>query len=152
MRKIKAVFAAPFLAGALLLFTGLAGCGEASEESAAEETGLPSEVKLQNWIAILNLMPGPGPASFYVTGEVELPASNYEARLVKRVPQGINPKVLMLDLVLEPLKVPGTQALEWRLVRYEEEAARGAGAPYEQIEIFYQGNRIKRIMDIKVAQ
>lgn len=39
-------------------------------------------------------------AIYYVAGEVCVPNPGIEAKLYYRIPQGINPKILMLDLVL----------------------------------------------------
>jgi hypothetical protein len=58
-----------------------------------------------DWYAWVNLMP-PGPASFHVTGAVTLPHPGYDAKLVAASPQGINPKELILDLVITTK--PGT--------------------------------------------
>lgn len=61
-------------------------------------------IDTSDWYAWINRMPG-GPASFHVTGTVTMPTPGYEVRLVEAAPQGINPKDLILDLVIK--KLPG---------------------------------------------
>jgi len=55
--------------------------------------------------ATANLMP-PGPFHFYVRSRIQAPTPGYTAYLQKAVPQGINPRILILDVVLVPK--PGT--------------------------------------------
>ena len=57
-----------------------------------------------DWYAWLNRMP-PGPASLHVTGIAIMPTPGYDVSLVEATPQGINPKDLILDLVIS--KKPG---------------------------------------------
>ncbi len=52
---------------------------------------------LESWQA--NLLAGGGAQ---LQGLVEVPPTGGVPRLVPRVPQGINPRILMLDLVWEP--------------------------------------------------
>ncbi|MEJ0074948.1 MAG: hypothetical protein WDO17_05805 [Alphaproteobacteria bacterium] len=55
--------------------------------------------------ATADLMP-PGPFRFRVHARIEAPTPGFTAFLVKAVPQGINPAILILDVVL--VKKPGT--------------------------------------------
>lgn len=125
---------------------GVAACGEEEKEGAQPKAAAP---RLQNFVAILNIMPGGAP-NFYVTGEVEVPAGNYDARLVKR--EAAAEGVLALDLLLEQTGDMGTQALQWRLVRYDEPASAGEEPPYTEAEIYYEGALIERIPNVTVAQ
>jgi hypothetical protein len=59
----------------------------------------PGPVTTSGWYAWANLMP-PGPASLHVQGVVSAPTPGYEVALRPAVPQGINPRDLILDLVL----------------------------------------------------
>jgi hypothetical protein len=61
-------------------------------------------IDTSDWHAWINRM-SPGPASFHVIGTVTMPNPGYEVRLVEAAPQGINPKDLILDLVIR--KLPG---------------------------------------------
>ena len=51
------------------------------------------------WYARINMMPPP-PDDFHVIGEVEVANPGVKAELTKRIPQGINQKILLLDLHL----------------------------------------------------
>jgi hypothetical protein len=62
-------------------------------------------VDTSDWYAWLNKMP-PGPASLHVHGVVQLPTPGYDVRLVSASPQGINPRQLILDLLVTAR--PGT--------------------------------------------
>jgi hypothetical protein len=57
-----------------------------------------SGLKIKKVIAIENRQP-PGPASFYVIATVQVPSPGYTATLKKAVPQGINPAILLLNVV-----------------------------------------------------
>lgn len=49
--------------------------------------------------AWLNKMPGPGAnPTLHVTGTVTVPTTGYHVSLVEAVPQGINPKILILEV------------------------------------------------------
>src|ERR671921_935687 len=43
----------------------------------------------------------PGPATLRVTGKCEFRTTGYKVKLKRREPQGINPKDLLLDLIVE---------------------------------------------------
>lgn len=58
--------------------------------------------RIHSVIAVANLQP-PGPHHFYVRARVQVPTPGYHAHLKKAVPQGINPAILILDVVLTPL-------------------------------------------------
>jgi hypothetical protein len=76
-------------------------------------------ISTADWHAWVNRMP-PGPATFHVTGTVNLPTPGYDVKLVVASPQGINPKDLILDLVVTPK--PGTwpQVVTAVSVRFEK--------------------------------
>jgi hypothetical protein len=57
----------------------------------------PDPTPTSDWTAWVDEMP-PGPSSLHVHGRVTVPTPGYEATLSPTVPQGINPKILMLDL------------------------------------------------------
>jgi hypothetical protein len=59
-------------------------------------------VKCGKWQAWLDLMPGPGATpTLHVTGECTTPTTGYKITLVPAVPQGINPKILLLKKVVK---------------------------------------------------
>lgn len=87
-------------------------------------------VKTSSWYAWNNLMP-PKPDDFHVIGQVEVPNPGVEALLSERVPQGINPKILLLDLVL--LQKPGV----WpRIITTKEARFDKTNVTYSNVEVF----------------
>lgn len=93
----------------------------------------------------MNLMPVQPTAggTLHVTGEVNTHSTDF-AFLQKRVPQGISPKILLLDLLvftgIKPEKNP-----QW--VRYNE--ALETKDQYSSIEIYYDNEREACIAEIK---
>ncbi|HUQ05665.1 MAG TPA: hypothetical protein VM261_24345 [Kofleriaceae bacterium] len=81
-------------------------------------------VKTSDVHAWINRMP-PGPASFIVTGTVELPSPGYDVKLVAATPQGFNPKELILDLVVTPRKGVFPQVVTSVTVRFEKASYAG---------------------------
>lgn len=96
----------------------------------------PKPVYTSDWYAWLNRMP-PGPASFHVTGTVQVPHPGFEARLVAAAPQGIHPKELILDLVLTERPGFWPQVVTSLNVRYDEAPA---GVEYTGVLIRKPGN------------
>lgn len=95
--------------------------------------GVPA-ITTKDWAAWVNKMP-PGPAAFHVTGTVNLPSAGYDAKLVYASPQGINPKQLILDLVVTPKKGGVyAQAVTAVTVRYDK-------SPYDGL---YQSVMIRK--------
>jgi hypothetical protein len=58
----------------------------------------------RNWFAWNDLMP-PGPPSFHIIGDVQVPNPGVDLLLTERVPQGINPAIILLDLHF--IQLPG---------------------------------------------
>lgn len=95
--------------------------------------GTPA-ITTADWSAWVNTMP-PGPAAFHVTGTVNLPSAGYDAKLVYAAPQGINPRQLILDLVVTPKKGGvHAQAVTPVTVRYDK-------SPYDGL---YQSVMIRK--------
>ena len=84
----------------------------------------------RDWYAWNDLMP-PKPDVFHVVGEVQVPNPGVKAILVPRNPQGINPKILLLDLLL--VQRPGIwpQIVVWTQATYEK-----VNATYSAAQIF----------------
>ena len=97
----------------------------------------------KDWFAWNNLMP-PGPATFHVVGQVQVPNPGVVAYLQYKTPQGINPQILLLDLVL--VQQPGIwpQVISWAEARYDRV---GIELKYSNVNIFCDGELIQ---DIKV--
>ena len=89
-------------------------------------------VETRDWYAWINLMP-PAPDDFHVVGEVLVPNPGVDPVLSPRVPQGINPAILLLDLHL--IRQPGIwpQVLVWKPVRYDKVVS---GKQYTQVQVF----------------
>lgn len=60
-----------------------------------------SEKKCGEWKAWHDFMPG-HPPTLHVTGECNFPSAGYKVELKPRVPQGINPTIYIMDLVITP--------------------------------------------------
>lgn len=72
----------------------------------------------QDWHAWVNAMP-PGPQTLHVTGTVSVPEGNKVVKLVRAVPQGFNPRILMLDLQMHAASSRDTEVK----VHYSEVAS-----------------------------
>jgi hypothetical protein len=55
----------------------------------------------EGWVAVHDFMP-PGPARLSVNGKCTFPTPGYKVVLKKKVPQGINPSILLLDKEVTP--------------------------------------------------
>ena len=88
----------------------------------------------------------PLPASFHVSGRVVVRATNYKARLDKPV-QGINPRILLLTLVVEQDGEVGGDAITSLDVQYSEKP-HGPGK-YTEVTILRRGNGGARITKLE---
>ena len=80
--------------------------GAASKTATKKIIALPpSPGKCSGWKAVSNRQP-PGPATLRVTGKCTFPRLGYKVKLVKAVPQGINPAILLLRKVVTPPSGP----------------------------------------------
>lgn len=91
----------------------------------------------QNWYSWNNKMPPP-PDDFHVVGEVVVPNPGVQVQLVERSPQGINPAILLMDLVLFQLPGQWPQILTTKQVRYDKVLV---NSNYEEVDIF-QANKL----------
>jgi hypothetical protein len=73
-----------------------------------------------DWHAWINAMP-PGPSVLHVTGTVSVPDGNQIVTLVRAVPQGFNPRILILDLEMHDASASTTHDTEVK-VYYSEQA------------------------------
>ena len=96
-----------------------------------------SQGKCTGWKAVSNRMP-PG-ATFYVTGKCTFPRRGYKVRLVKAVPQGINPAILLLRKIVTPPSGPSATIPQTIPVRYEQKG----GTNYTHVTILPDGPTIK---------
>ena len=95
----------------------------------------------KGWYAWTNLQP-PSPNSFHVIGEVLVPNPGVKAILTPKEPQGINPTILLLDLVL--VQQPGfwPQVITWTQARYDKIVI---GSPYKAVQVFSDGAPIAEV-------
>jgi len=104
-------------------------------------TPCAKDTRTQHWYAWLDLIP-PTPDDLHVTGEVYVPNPGIRPLLVPHEPQGINPRILMLDLLL--CQKPGTwpQVFVWTRARFDRT---GRNLRYDQVDILCGGDIIASI-------
>ncbi len=76
--------------------------------------------KPSTWSAVLNTMP-PGPHGLHVRGTVTCPTTGFGVALKKAVPQGINPDILILEIVETPPPGVAGQMITDHPVTYDEQ-------------------------------
>lgn len=97
---------------------------------------ITSNIATRDWYAWNNLMP-PKPDDFHVVGEIQVPNPGVEVFLIPKSPQGINPKILLLDLVLVQQAGLWPQLVMWKQVRYDK-----VNTSYERAQVLYENNLI----------
>lgn len=88
----------------------------------------------RDWSAWHDHQP-PGPAVLHVHGECEFPTAGYSVELRRTEPQGINPKDLLLDLIVSEPTGPAAQVITKLEARYSEET----DVEYETVTILPDG-------------
>lgn len=98
-------------------------------------------INTKDWYSWNNLMP-PKPDDFHVVGQVEVGNPGVIGELRYKSPQGVNPDIILLDLVL--IQRPGIwpQMMSWIEVRYDKVMK---SAHYTNATIFYDGAVIQEI-------
>ena len=74
-------------------------------------------------------------------GKVETSNTNQTPRLSEHVPQGINPKILLLDLTITT-KDAGNPVMGWRELRFEKPITRDQ---YSNVDILWDGDIIEHL-------
>jgi hypothetical protein len=110
----------------------------AKKSKAKKKSAAPLRIK--SVIAIANEMP-PGPHRLHVRAIVEVPTPGYTAKLVKAVPQGINPAILLLKVVTTKLPGIWPQVVVDTLAAYDDNKYKGN---YKQVTVLY-GNQSKTV-------
>jgi hypothetical protein len=113
--------------------------------AAAKKPAPRSRSRIKSVIAVANLQP-PKPYEFYVRAIVTVPTPGYRAHLKPAVPQGINPRILILDVVLE--KLPGI----WPQVETDIEAAyrdNNYQGDYRQVTVRYENE--SKTVDVQIV-
>ncbi len=101
------------------------------------------------WHAWINQMPPP-PDHFHAVGDVEVGNPGIEVFLTVKVPQGINPAILQLDLHL--VQKPGMwpQVTTCLQARFDRVLIPGSTL-YTAVEIFHQGQRVLLIDPVEIV-
>lgn len=86
----------------------------------------------RNWKAIETTDFGGGNRTLTVTGYVEVGASNEEPVLTEAVPQGINPKILILELGTTTTGSEGATVLTWKDAKFAKPVEEGE---YTRVDI-----------------
>jgi hypothetical protein len=100
--------------------------------------GAPGPSGRCTWQAQLDRQ-SPGPATLRVRGECEFPTAGFRVTLRRHEPQGINPRVLLLDKVVRPPTGPVAQVVTRVEVRYEEVTTAG----FDFVTILPDGDTIR---------
>jgi len=93
-----------------------------------------ANVATRDWYAWNDTMP-PKPNEFHVVGEVQVSNPGVDVLLTPRIPQGFNPRILLMDLIL--LQRPGIwpQLVVWKQARYDK-----LNADYSEVQIFFNND------------
>ena len=104
-------------------------------------------IQTRNWNAWINKMPPP-PDTLHVRGEVEVSNPGVDVALFKKQPQGINPAIILLELIL--IQQPGIwpDVVTIKPAAYEEV---GQSLSYTNAEVFHQGQNVASI-PVEIAQ
>lgn len=92
----------------------------------------------KDWKAVHNFMP-PGPARLWVAGKCTFPTPGYKVTLKRAVPQGINPKILLLEKVVTRPTGPEPDVVTTIDVRFEEKT----DTEYTDVQILPDGVTVK---------
>lgn len=124
-----------------------------SQDPLKDTTGRPTDTTGQQpdttqkgeWAAWVNTMPGTGKPTLYVTGSLMAGPEKVRYELARAEPQGINPKILILEV--RPNPTNGTNRID---LRFEEKV--GSKDQYTSIEIRIAGRESVMIDKIEEAQ
>jgi hypothetical protein len=108
----------------------------AKQGSAAKQA---SAGKCGGWRAVQDNMP-PGPSRLHVTGKCTFPTHGYKVTLKEAVPQGINPRILLLQKTVRPPTGPVIQTPETIDVRFDKKKAT---IKYTAVTILPDGGTVK---------
>lgn len=97
-----------------------------------KDGSLEKVTETKDWFSWINMMPPP-PDDFHVIGDVLVPNPGVKAFLTPKVPQGTNPTILLLNLVLVQQSGVWPQVKTWVEARYDKVVFQSA---YEIVQIF----------------
>ena len=95
--------------------------------------------KTDKWIARENRHGKKGGHRLVVGGLVQVTNTNKDPHLKEAVPQGINPKILILDLTIAQAGHPGLDVLVWKPAAYSKKVSAGQ---YDSVDIHWDGKSI----------
>ena len=102
-----------------------------SRESPKTPTAFSPIPVTTDWYAWNNLMPT-GPVNFHLRGKIYFLRPGMDASLIPRIPQGINPRILLIDLTLS--NSPG-QTLLSKPLSFDS-----TNAAYDTVEVYFEGH------------
>jgi plastocyanin len=105
----------------------------------------PGGVQTTGWYAWNNRMP-PGPPSFHIIGEITVPNPGVDVLLTERVPQGINPQIILLALHL--VQRPGLWPQHVAVKQAHFEKYRAA---YSEADVFFGTSSIAHLKVVDVS-
>jgi hypothetical protein len=105
-----------------------------TDDSKKGTYGGESPGKCGDWYAWHDHMPG-SPKTLYVTGKCTFPTPGFTVELKPAVPQGINPKIYLLEKTVTPPSGPEPDVVTTIDVRYEEQT----DTEYDQVTILPDG-------------
>ncbi|HEX8180066.1 MAG TPA: hypothetical protein VF525_11030 [Pyrinomonadaceae bacterium] len=117
---------------------GGGGTKKAGAKKGATKAGA-STGKCTGWRAVQDSMP-PGAPRLRVTGRCTFPTHGYKVTLREAVPQGINPRILLLQKIVRPPTGPVIQRPETVDVRFDK---KNATTRYTNVTILPDGGTIK---------
>ncbi len=93
----------------------------------------PQQSNCSDWHAWHSNSPKP---ALHVTGKCQFPTAGYKVELRRQEPQGINPRILLLEKIVHPPTGPVAQVVTVVRVTYSEKAAAGQ---FSQVTILPDG-------------
>jgi hypothetical protein len=102
-------------------------------------TGIPGVIAARDFAAFVDAMPGHTP-TLIVTGTLVFATGGWKAKIQPASPQGINPKILLMQVVTDPPEGAVTQVLTPVEVRYEVPSSPGA---YDSVSVLGLGLNLK---------
>jgi len=85
-----------------------------------------------------------GSQSIHVTGTIKVKVANVAVNLIKAIPQGFNPNILLLDIELSKTDKHMKQEQE---IHYSENAYIGL---YSEVHIRFPNNQLKQVVNIEI--
>ena len=115
---------------------------DAATTESSKPAPVPCEGKpTRGWYAWNNRMPI-GPGSFHTIGEVEVGNPGIIAILAPKIPQGMNPTILLLDLHLRQRPGMWPQVVTWATARYDSDIP---DPPYTHVQVFCEEQEITNV-------